>query len=63
MLELLTHHFVERQLQQQHAAQLKDVLADAKLPVLRSASHIVPVIVGSAALCKRVTGTLPARPS
>jgi len=48
----------ERRLQQQHAAQLKQILTDAGLPVHPSPSHIVPIIVGSAPLCKKVTDLL-----
>jgi 5-aminolevulinate synthase len=43
---------VERDRQQERAAALKRRLAEAGLPVLPSPSHIVPVIVGDAALCK-----------
>jgi 5-aminolevulinate synthase len=42
----------ERERQQERAATLKRRLAEAGLPVMPSASHIVPVIIGEPALCK-----------
>jgi 5-aminolevulinate synthase len=42
----------ERERHQERAATLKCRLAEAGLPVMASASHIVPVIVGDPALCK-----------
>src|SRR5437899_51072 len=43
---------VERDRHQERAAMLKLRLAEAELPVMPSASHIVPVMVGDAGLCK-----------
>ncbi|MGH7112113.1 MAG: 5-aminolevulinate synthase [Stellaceae bacterium] len=43
---------VERQRHQERAALVKRRLAEAGLPVMPSASHIVPVLVGDAARCK-----------
>jgi 5-aminolevulinate synthase len=43
---------IERGRQQERAAALKRRLAEAGLPVMASPSHIVPVVVGNAALCK-----------
>jgi len=40
------------------AASLKKKLAAAGLPVMESHSHIVPLMVGDAALCKRVSDAL-----
>ena len=49
---------VERERHQERAATLKRRFRDAGLPVMPSASHIVPVMVGEAALCKRVSDEL-----
>jgi 5-aminolevulinate synthase len=48
----------ERGLQQANAALLKARLREAGLPVMPSESHIVPVLVGDAALCKIVCDRL-----
>jgi 5-aminolevulinate synthase len=42
----------ERDRHQERAATLKRCLAEAGLPVMPSASHIVPVLIGDPALCK-----------
>ena len=47
-----------RDCHQERAATLKARLAEAGLPVMPSASHIVPVMVGDPVLCKRVTDDL-----
>jgi 5-aminolevulinate synthase len=49
--ELRVHH-------QERAATLKRKLAAAGLPVMPSTTHIVPVFVGDAALCKRASDLL-----
>jgi 5-aminolevulinate synthase len=49
---------VERERLHERAARLKRLLADAGLPVMASPSHIVPVFVGDAALCKSVSDAL-----
>ena len=43
---------VERERHQERAATLKRRLTEAGLPVMPSESHIVPVMVGDASLCK-----------
>jgi 5-aminolevulinate synthase len=48
----------ERTKLQERAARLKRLLADAGLPVMNSPSHVVPVFVGDAALCKQVSDAL-----
>ena len=49
---------VERERHQERAATLKKLLADNGLPVMPSASHIVPLLVGDARLCKRASDEL-----
>ncbi len=49
---------VERARHQERARTLKRRLAAAGLPVMASASHIVPVLVGDPVLCRRVTDRL-----
>ncbi len=49
---------VERDRHQERAGSLKSRLAEAGLPVLRSPSHIVPVMVGNAELCKAASDML-----
>jgi len=48
----------ERETLHPRAALLKRLLVDAGLPVMNSPSHIVPVFVGDAALCKAVSDSL-----
>ena len=48
----------ERTLQQRHASRLKRELERLGLPVAESPSHVVPVIVGDAVLCKKLTDRL-----
>jgi 5-aminolevulinate synthase len=49
---------VERERHQERAATLKRRLAEAALPVMPSPSHIVPVMVGDAGLCKTASDEL-----
>jgi 5-aminolevulinate synthase len=49
---------VERKALHENAARLKTMLRKAGLPVVNTPSHIVPVMVRDAALCKTVTDTL-----
>jgi 5-aminolevulinate synthase len=48
----------ERQALQRAATRLKGRFSEAGLPVMASPSHIVPVLVGDAALCKSVSDSL-----
>ena len=48
----------ERAAHQRQAQLTKDILADAGLPVLRTNTHIVPVIVGDARACKAASDML-----
>ena len=48
----------ERRRQQERAATLKHVLGAAGLPVMSTPTHIVPVMVGDAARCRRITDEL-----
>ncbi len=49
---------VERKTVYEHSARLKSMFRNAGLPVVNSPSHIVPVLVGDAALCKSVADAL-----
>jgi 5-aminolevulinate synthase len=42
----------------ERAARLKEMMADAGLPVMPSTTHIVPLLVGDAALCKDLSDAL-----
>jgi len=57
----LKDHQGERDRHQERAARLKRLFADAGLPVMPSASHIVPVMVGDAHRCKRASDELMER--
>jgi 5-aminolevulinate synthase len=48
----------ERRRHQDRVARVKRLLAEAGLPLLPSESHIVPVLVGDAALCKTASDML-----
>ncbi len=49
---------VERSQHQERAATLKRLFLEADLPLMPSVSHIVPLLVGDAALCKQVSDEL-----
>ena len=49
---------LERQRHQERAATLKSLLQEAGLPVMPSASHIVPLLVGDPVRCKEVSDYL-----
>lgn len=51
-------HPEDRQRQAANAARLKAMLMEAGLPVLDTPSHILPVIVGDAHLCRRISERL-----
>ena len=48
----------EREAHQRRVAYLKRRLAEARLPVMPSPSHIVPVVIGDAGLCKAASDEL-----
>ena len=54
----LKEHNELRERHQERAATLKRRLAGAGLPVMPSASHIVPLLVGDARLCKQASDML-----
>src|SRR6185503_12475922 len=49
---------VEREAQQLRAAQLKDIFRQARLPVMPSTTHIVPLLVGDPVQAKRISDIL-----
>jgi 5-aminolevulinate synthase len=49
---------VERDAQQANAATLKRIFAEAKLPVMPSTTHIVPLLVGDPVRAKRISDIL-----
>jgi len=49
---------VEREAQQRNAALTRNALIDAGLPVMASETHIIPVLVGNAELCKQACDLL-----
>jgi 5-aminolevulinate synthase len=51
-------HPEDRARQAANAARLKAMMLDAGIPVLDTPSHILPVIVGDAHLCRRITERL-----
>ena len=51
----------ERDRHQERTARLKRLLGDAGLPVMPTSSHIVPILIGDAALCKQASDELLTR--
>lgn len=49
---------VEREVHQERAHTLRQMMADAGLPVMMCESHIVPVMVGDPVVCKQVSDDL-----
>ena len=60
-VKYLRRHPELRERHQERAATLKRRLGDLGIPVLPSVSHIVPVMVGNAALCKQASDLLLTR--
>jgi len=60
-IEHLKSSTAERERHQRQAARTKQVLAEAGLPVLPTETHIVPLIVGDARLCKAASDMLMTR--
>jgi len=60
-VNFLKSHNELRERHQERAATLKKRFRDAGLPVMDSASHIVPVMVGDAVLCKQASDDLMQR--
>lgn len=57
-IRYLMHSQSERAAHQEKAATLKTLLIEAGIPVLPTQTHIVPVMVNDAALCKQVSDIL-----
>jgi 5-aminolevulinate synthase len=57
-IEHLKSSGAEREAHQRQAALAKRILSEAGLPVMQTATHIVPVIVGDARLCKAASDLL-----
>lgn len=54
---------IERQQHQERAAKLKLMLSSVNLPVMPSVSHIVPLLIGNAKLCKQASDLLMSKHS
>jgi 5-aminolevulinate synthase len=57
-IEHLKTSSAEREQHQRQAQLTKDILSDAGLPVMPTSTHIVPLIVGDARLCKAASDML-----
>ena len=60
-IQYVKAHPEHRALQAQNARRLKAMLQAARLPVLDTPSHILPVIIGDAHLCRRTSEILLSR--
>lgn len=49
---------IERQQHQERANELKEMMRESGLPIIEGPSHIVPVMIGDAVLCKEISDTL-----
>lgn len=57
-IRYLMNSSAERAQHQANAARMKSMLAEAGIPVLANETHIVPVMVGDAVLCKQASDIL-----
>lgn len=57
-VEHLKDSQIERAQHQARAKKLKQMMRDANLPLIEGESHIVPLMVGDATICKHITDTL-----
>lgn len=57
-IEHLKSSQLERDAHQRQALRTKDILTEAGLPVMQTETHIVPVIIGDARLCKAASDML-----
>ncbi len=57
-IEHLKSSSAEREAHQRQAARTKEILGEANLPVMPTKTHIVPLIVGDARLCKAASDML-----
>jgi len=57
----LKHHNELREQHQARSKKLKQLMRDVGLPIIESPSHIVPLMVGDALLCKKMADRLLAR--
>ena len=57
-IQLLKENHAVRERHQERAQRLKTVLRELSIPVMPSTSHIVPVLVGDAPLCRQISEEL-----
>ena len=53
-LDLIKKFHKERAFQQQQAELLRQKLTAAKIPILKNNTHIVPIMVGNADICRKM---------